>query len=172
MFTMNGKLKKIALSLTLAFTLVAGGCGGSADSNTTQKQRSSVDVLEQSYHNSPRLHRIVEDEQFFKDDAGRFLLDVLVSNHIDLEISSDGLPEGAAIRLFKNRWQINPFLSEGEQDRAVDLALTYVHDQIRDGLPYGVGESFTLSGPSLSSIGPIPGTKPEGRLTTPPPAAP
>jgi|SRR6266850_2526837 len=145
----------LAGSAVIGIALACGGCenGGKDD---RQEQRDAIQLLEQRYPDSPRIRAILEEQKSYSAERGgmKFLID----NGIRLDLSTDGLPDGAVIRLFKDRWQINPSVPEYTQAWAVKLTLDYAEGQARDGLPYGIGESFAVNR-ALLPVGPAAGEK-------------
>jgi hypothetical protein len=129
-------------ALAVGFGLTCAGCNGNGP-DPQQVRDDAVQQLEQRYPGSPRIRAILEDQKNDSNDPSeeKFLLE----QGIRLELSADGLPDGAIIRLFKDRWQINPFAPGYVQAWAVHLAIEYAEGQAKDGLPYGVGESFAVN---------------------------
>jgi hypothetical protein len=118
-----------------------------------------VQQLEQRYPASSRLRAILEEQKKYSVEADR--VKFLAARGIELELSADSLPDSAVIRLFKNRWQINPFLPAGTQSWALNLTIEYAQEQDKDGLPYGIGESFAVGNRVLSPVGNIPMAAPQ-----------
>ena len=157
---LRNRFRGAAVASALLLGLASAGCGTQRDYIRDQRdQDDAVQQLEQRYPGSARLRVILEDQKKYSAEADRAKF--LVVHGIDLELSADNLPDGAIIRLFKNRWQINPFLDTGAQSWALNLAVQYAQGQEKDGLPYGVGESFAVSGRVLSPIGRIPLVAPQ-----------
>lgn len=147
----------LAGALTIGFGLACAGCsrGKATDWRSEEaQQNTAIQKLEASYPTNTRMQEILEDQKNYTIDAER--VDFLISNKIALDISSAGLPQGAAIRLFEHRWQINPFLTAGQQGWALNCAIVYAQGQAKDGMPFGMGESFSVVGGSFSPIGQIP----------------
>jgi len=159
-FLLRNRFNSAVLASALLVGFGSAGCGVRSESEYIQDQRQQdaiIQQLEQRYPESSRLRTILEEQKkYYGTDAK--LLELLADRGIDLDLSADGLPNGAVIRLFKNHWQINPFLTADMQAWAVHLALEYAVEQTRDGLPYGVGESFTVGNRVLLPVGnpPVP----------------
>ena len=143
-----------ALAGALLFGLASTGCNNSNYEDRQHEQDAAIQQLEQRNARSPRLRTIIEAQR--KYETGASVLQFLVTNEIRLELSADNLPDGAVIRLFKDRWQINPFVPSYTQSWAVYKATDYAEAQAREGLPWGVGESFSIPGGTLSPVGNIP----------------
>lgn len=108
-----------------------------------QKQNANIRELQQDYSDRPRLQHILGLQRKY-EGGDRLSAGFLLENHIRLALSANGLPDGAAIGLFNSCWQINPLLDPDTQAVAVNLAIQYARAQGKDGLPYGVGESFSV----------------------------
>src|SRR5258708_6330569 len=146
--SMKHRLRNRFIGAALAGSAVLGlafACGGCDDNvkDDRQEQQDAIQILEQRYPDSPRIRAILEEQKSYSAKPGgmKFLID----NGIRMDLSADGLPDGAVIRLFKDRWQINPSVPEYTQAWAVKLTLDYAEGQARDGLPYGIGESFAVN---------------------------
>jgi hypothetical protein len=139
----------LAGSAAIGLAFACSGCDSGKDDR--QEQRDAIQLLEQRYSDSPRIRAILEEQKSYSAEADgmKFLID----NGIRLDLSADGLPDGAVIRLFKDRWQINPLLPESTQAWAIYQAANYARGQAKDGLPYGVGESFAIVTGALSPVG-------------------
>ena len=155
------RFNRAAIAGTLLFGLICAGCGApNLRTDQRQERDAIIQQLEQAYPNSPRIRAILEDQKTYT--ASTTGEEFLRAQGIRLQLSADGLPDGAVIRLFKDHWQINPFVSEDTQALAVYWALEYVQGQARDGLPYGDGESFAIISRLLAPVGNVPTSMPRG----------
>jgi|SRR5579859_472086 len=140
----------LAGSAVIGLALACGGCDNRGKDDR-QEQRDAIQLLEQRYPDSPRIRAILEQQEVFSSNpkSMKFLID----NGIRLDLSPDGLPDGAVIQLFKDHWQINAMLPAHTQAWAVHQAADYSQGQLRDGLPFGAGESFAIVSGALSPVG-------------------
>jgi hypothetical protein len=159
-FLLRNRFNTAAVASALLVGLASAGCGTQRDYIHDQREQAAiVQQLEERYPASSRLRAILEEQKEYSGDADR--VKFLVARGIDLELSADGLPDAAVIRLFKNRWQINPFLTAGTQSWALNLAIAYAQGQDKERLPYGIGESFAVGNRVLSPVGSIPLAAPQ-----------
>jgi hypothetical protein len=144
------------------FLAGVAGVGCQEDPNYTRHKQDAaiIQQLEQHYVSTPRLKEIVH-EQSNMYPMDRDGLTFFVSHNIQLVLSAEGLPNGAAIRLFKDHWQINPYMTLSDQAWTVDLAMAYANGQAKDSSPFGLGESFALGRGTLTPIGSAPATSPQ-----------
>ena len=154
MFLLRNRFSSAAFASALLAGLASVGCSQHDYVSDQRDQRAVVQQLEQHYPKSSRLRTILEEQT--KYSAGADRVKFLAAHSIALDLSADGLPDGTAIRLFKTRWQINPFLAEEMQGWAVNLAIIYAQGQAKDRLAYGVGESFSVVSGALSPVGTTP----------------
>lgn len=151
-------------SLTRVFAALAFVATGAVGCAQQHDEGAATRVAEASAHfnhgDSTRLDAILQ--QNANHEPFLEALDYLSQNGMAIDISAQGMSAGSAVRVFKDRIQVNPFMTVNLQDSLIESVVTYIQGQVRDRQPYGVGESFQAFYASgrvlLVPAGEVPGT--------------
>jgi hypothetical protein len=151
----------------LAFLVAATGIATVSMTGESREQhkaresvRTEINILNVRYKNSPRLQHLIARQAGLCFSNGYFGTEMCDSaqepyaflTKTKLELSAD-LPDTAVVQVFKDRIILNSLVSEHVQDIALKNTILYVEAQIRDGMDYGVGESFTIGQGELVPVG-------------------